>query len=203
MIERYPHLARYLAGLPNGLASHPDCLVKTEVHGPALSAFPQLAGLPELPMELGRFVRGEHDGQWMPEVVAGAASMLVRDEVYATDDELLAWRHREMVQLFSKPTYRIMMFLLSPTLIIMNATRRWGSFHTGSTLSTAAVKKDGKRFSARASLEFPSGVFNDLFARLVGTTYQAALDCCRAPNPRVWVENLTPTSVEFATTWGE
>jgi hypothetical protein len=139
----------------------------------------------------------------MPEVVAGAFGMLVRDVIYDNDDDLLAWRRRQMVELFRKPTYRIMMFLLSPTLIIMNATKRWATFHTGSTLHPATVKSDGNKRTVHATLEFPAGVFNELFARLVGTTYQAALDCCQAPNARVDIESITPTQVEFVASWDE
>lgn len=197
----FPRTVAYLKQLPAGLASYPDCRVKAEVHESVRRDHAQLARPGEIPDELIRYFTGEYSDEWIPEVWAGALSLMVRDQALGSDEELFAWRYDAMTALFHTPLNRVKMMLFSPTLIIMGATGRWGSFHTGSTLMVEPVVTCNGRNCTTATLTGPAHLFNDLFARLIGTTYQAALECSRAKNSTFTVSAVTPTTVSYEAAW--
>ncbi len=199
--SRYPYLARYIAGLPEGLWSYPECLVRTEVHEPVRQDFPQLAELEDLPLRLTEFLSGEYQADWMGEVIGGALSMLVRDVIFNDDATLYRWRYDEMTKLFKKPVYRVLMFLMSPGAILKSATRKWSAFHMGSKLTPGEGTTQGNRITSASTLDFPAGLFNQTYATLVATTYQAGLDCSRARDAKVVVTGLSATQSVFEASW--
>lgn len=200
---RYPHLARYLAGLPDGLWSHPQSLVRLDVHEPVRRDFPELAKRRDLPLRMTEFLSGDYQADWMGEAIGGALSMLVRDTIFSDDATFYRWRYDEMTKLFKKPMYRVAMFLLSPSAILRSSTRKWSTFHLGSTLTPGEVVENGRQRTSNAILAFPTGLFDETFANLVASTYRAALDCSRAKNAQVLVQNVTPTQVSFSARWEE
>lgn len=198
----HPLLAPFVARLPAGLASYPQCRCKTEVHEAVRRDCGHLAKEPGLPAVLRAFLDGTHQDSWMSEVAGNCLSLLVHERVHRDEAALYAWRHAEMTRLFHRPLNRALMLVFSPTLVLLNAARRWGAFHEGSSLRIDPVVKDGGTLRAHGWLEYPPGLYDHpVLLNLCASTYRAALDCAKAREVEVSVTAEGPERARFAASW--
>jgi hypothetical protein len=199
--NRYPITARYLAHLPSGLDSHPTCLVKTDAHDGLREEFPTIGQDKGLPAIVQDFFNGHYRETWLPEVVGSTLVHLVRDVSFKNDDEYEAWAFENNSRLFKKPHYRVLMYIMSVTLLINGAAKRWNSLHQGSTVVADPVVKDGANCRSCTVLTFPPRVFDEIDMRNIGSGYRAAMTAVKAEQPSVVWENLTDSGVEFIVRW--
>ncbi len=198
---RYPLTAHYLASLPNGLASYPECLVKSDAHDGLRDGFPQIAEDLGLPTVVRQFFRGEYHDEWMPETLGSTVVHLVRDACFADDHTHYDWCYQNNGKLFKKPHYRVLMALLSPTLLLTNAAKRWATMHQGSTLVAQPVRRTDTQLCCTTLLHYPSGMFDELDLRNIASGYRAALDCSRAKNPATEIHRRNDGDAEIMVTW--
>ena len=128
-------LQDYLDSLPEGTKSFPGCRVKSDAFDLISNATEEAA--PEAFRELRDdwIPHGPTPSGWIPEAYANSLTLLFRDRVHGSDDARCraAFKSNNRV-LFQKPVYRVVMLVLSPTLAIMGAEKRWGTFRQGSRL---------------------------------------------------------------------
>ena len=182
---RLPKAAEYLASLPQGLESFPGCRVRDITVEPYASAFGVLAGEPGLPTPVADLLRGITSGPSYPEVVFQVAHLVVRDRVFSDDASFFEWISNANAMVFDKPILRNLMRLVSPTLIVLGATKRWAAFHTGSELTAERVVATGDRAETLAHLKYPTGLFSRVFLLGLEQVFMAALLASRARDPRV------------------
>jgi hypothetical protein len=191
---RWLRLTKYLAGLPQGLESHPGCTARRGLVEMVMSAAPRPAGPePALVTEL----LTPPTTPWIPEAVFGAGILAMADRAGWTEAELLAWHRSLNRHLFRGPIYRALMAFFSPMLLLQRGANRWATFHAGSTLT---VDEDGPR-GAVARLSFPARLFTELLLRVYAEAFAAALENARAGQVMVELSQVGETSAAFRARW--
>jgi hypothetical protein len=196
-----PNMSTYIAKLPRGLSSYPDCQLRANIHEDILSDFPKLADEDRLPKPVRDYLNNPNTGDWLREVVGNALILAVRDTQFETDEAFLNWCRKNMSRLFAKPLYRIVMNLFSTSLLIMGATKRWDTFHMGSQLLAKPAKKINGRLQTIGILTYPQNLFSGLVVPQLGATYLAALDANKAEEPLVEVREHSLTESLFFVSW--
>jgi len=133
---RFPTLAAYLAQLPQGLESHPQCQAKgsqirTAIEGHDLGE--DAAALPEPIREL--FEMPPPATAWVPMVYSDAVFHSVCDRYYPTEEQMLAWCHRRTMAIVRSPMYRRLVAVAGPKMFFRLADRVFFLFERGSEMS--------------------------------------------------------------------
>jgi len=199
--DKYPVTARYIESLPNGLDSYPECQARTDARDNIKREFPDIGSDSNLPKIVRDFFGSRYRDNWIPEVVSCALLLLTRDVGFKSDDDFLAWCYEGHSSLYRKPHYKIIIYILSPTLLLTGATKRWSTFHRGSTLTPKPIVKEGDFFEGNASLTFPPHLFNELLLRVQRGAYKAAIDATRTKGSRIQLTEITDTSASLSFRW--
>jgi hypothetical protein len=200
-LASFDRASRYLATLPQGEASFPQCLVKSDAYDATRTLLAKHLPLTELPGALGVAARNEAREEWISDVAGNALTYVARDVAFGSDAELLAWLYATTSELFARPLYRVIMRVISPTLALLGATKRWGSFRKGTQLVGSPVTATGAQMRARLTLTYPAHLYDALVLEIFATAFRAALDAANAKNSRVLVEGATATEAGFAVSW--
>jgi hypothetical protein len=192
-----PRAAEYLAGLPAGLDSYPDCTVRAELARDVFRRYPQIPTHAALSGEVQERLRAAVSEDWMPDVIGTLARILVRDVGCASDEEYHRWAFESAAEIFSRTAYRMLMYVLSPTLVVLGATKRWSTFRRGSTLRCTV---DGTR--ATGELRFPPNLYSPLVLDGFGDAFRASLVAARARNTVIELVEATPVLARWDMRWG-
>ena len=198
---RFPTASEYFDSLPLGFDSFAQCRVRALVYEPLATDFPELArAFPEGP--LGQLLRRElNPNQWIPEVVGQVANLMVRDAFLTSDTAFLDWTFRANERVFDKPLVRTLMRLLSPTLLVIGAARRWSTLHDGSLLSSTPVAQVGQRLQTVGQLRFPEGLFHPVFLQGLTAAFRAALALARGREISVLLGRCTSQEADYVVSW--
>ena len=197
--SRFPRLTSYLAGLPRGLDSYPECQARTSLCKNFLDSLPTPRPRPDqVPEPFARALVRLPAALWMPEVHAMAISLAIADHYGFDDAAYLRWVHEANSGYFRSVLLRVLMAFVSPAELVARASARWSSIHTGSTLTATLVDKG----RARVVLEFPSGLFA---ARILlehfNAVWQAVFEHSKAKNCQVRLVDATETRAIYEATW--
>ncbi|MBC8070033.1 MAG: hypothetical protein IAG13_16970 [Deltaproteobacteria bacterium] len=176
MLDAYPTAAAYLAGLPAGLDSHPECLAYEAHEGARRQLLERGTGVLDEP--LAAVLRTQGSDRWIPDVHGLVAQMMLVDAL--GEPAYLRWIYDEARRLYDRPFLRHLMRLLSPSLVLMGGASRWGALHKGSRLSALPLHKSGPRVTGGITLEYPVGLFPPAFCRALAETFRAACDLAHA-----------------------
>lgn len=191
-----PAIERYLADLPDGLASYPECQVK----GSALRSMLDLIGASEavaLPFVHDYLDAGVLPNVWYPEVHLSVLALAGRGLVFPSDATFLDRVFDANLEMFRSKLYYRLMALLSPAGLLKRGSMSWAQFHRGSRFVVHGI---GER-SADASIEFPSRLFGALHARVFAKAFEAALHFNGATAGKLEVESLGATEIRYRATW--
>jgi hypothetical protein len=191
-------MERYVAGLPKGLDSFPDCLAKGSVLRSTLvqQPVPELAA--RLPESLRTLVTDPPvDSEWLPEARFVAIYHAVADVRGYSDADVLNWARDRNRALFRNPAYRILMAVSSPGTLIRGAAMRWSNWHRGTSLEIEGIQDEG----VRALLRFPEGLFDQTMLEVFGEAFAAGLELARAPKPSSRVELVEPGVARYLASW--
>ncbi len=197
----WPHVASYLAQLPEGFDSYPDCLVHIDTFSLVRERYPSLVTLPGLPNSVVQVLTGSYQGDWLPEVHGNVIFLLLRDTQFKDDASFLAWAGDSAAQVFQKPWLRAVMAVMSPTLIILNIGKRWQTLHKGSTLTSVKAEKNGHQMGAAGALDYPPNLFDELLLRRIGKAFESVLAASRAKQPVTILNQFTRTRADYSMTW--
>lgn len=189
--EILPRTAAYIETLPDGLDAYPRCRVRTIVTREITDQFPQVLTSPGVDGAVRDLLRASiAQGEWMPDAHGMALRILVRDVAFQSDAEYFRWYYDIAGRLFAKPFYRFLMYVVSPTLVMLGAQKRWAAFREGSTLSATLDRNQGEIF-----LKFPPNLYPEVTLRGFGEAFRASVVAARARNARV---ELVEASAERA-----
>ena len=93
------------------------------------------------------------------------------------------------------------MRLISPTLVVTGAAKRWRAVHTGSRLEAQLVDADGDRARSIARLSYPPGLFPELFVRSLVEVFEVAVAGARGRETRVELVSHDEAHAEYETSW--
>jgi hypothetical protein len=197
-----PLAAAYLETLPQGLESFVGCAIRNTVFEPHVRDFSRLGAEPGLPEPIADLLSGRlSDRQWVPEVVFQASYLVVRDLAFRDDAAFHRWIFGSNQEMFDKPLIRNLMRLVSPSLIALGATKRWGSFHQGSELVPVSAETVDGRTVTVTQLRYPEGLFPRTFLVGLEHAFLAAIVAARAREPRVLLSAVETGQATFTASW--
>ena len=172
--SRFPHLADYLAKLPNGLQSYPKCLAKGVLVRSAVEDHRFSGALGTLPPTLKAAIETPPPvSVWVPATISDATFYVVVDTHYQTKDKMLAWIDRRTLALARSSMYRMLVKATKPGTFLKLAAKVHTLFQRGTDLEV----RPGEGY-ADVRLSHPPhlhGGFNHLsnvalFRSLIATT---------------------------------
>lgn len=194
-------LDRYLASLPHGIDSYPDCVQKGSVSKEFLRFMPSagLAGRVPKPVE-NLILRPPAPSAWVPEVHVEALFLSVLDAHFGDDTEFLTRSYVANKELLTGPLYRVLMLVASPLYLVKNAESRWKTFHRGVNLLTDALPTE-KTGTARFHLEYPKLLLPEVLAKSYTTAFRAGLEAAGGREVKAEVAQWAETRCEFTISW--
>ena len=195
----FPNVARYLAGLPNGIDSYPGCLAKASLFRSMVDRSPLVGiGPDELPPVIVALLDDPPPvTAWIPEAHSHALLLAVYDRNFRSERAFATWCYQAQRELFEGPLYRFMFLVVSPMLLLRGAERRWRTFHRGSQLR---VERTGSK-SAHLTLTYPGALWDDV--SLVGLCegLRAAIEAAGARRAKVAVARSDEGRALLEGTW--
>jgi len=192
-----PRVAEYLAPLPAGVASYPQCVAKGALLRRALGQRPltrdHVLALPKVLREL--VACPPLDGESVPDVWLAGVLLAIADAYEMTDEEYLDWIRNLNSTMFNT-LFRILMKAVSPDHLMRRAAEKWKVFHRGSSLAIV----EHTRGRCVAQLTFPHLLFHGLALRQFAPVFEAALQRCD-PRGRVELGSYDPTQALFVARW--
>jgi len=198
---RCPRAAAYVRLLPHGLASHPDAQLNADVLAPVRERFGAELENVTLPEAVRAALAAAGSATWVPDTAANALYLACFDLGFADDAEFASWGHEVTTKVLRRPLFRMLVAVLSPTLVAMGGSKRWGAFHRGSELLAAPAVKVGNRIELHASLRFPRHLFPRAMIAFNAEAIRAAVDAAGAKDSKVTVVRFGEENAEYVLGW--
>ncbi|HLT40869.1 MAG TPA: hypothetical protein VK034_31545 [Enhygromyxa sp.] len=190
-------MAAYLDQLPEGLDSFAECQAKVSIHR-AVYAFAKqpLTGLPSV-LQAHLDERAPAD-QWILQCRTLALMIAMVEARRLALDEEAQWIRSAASMLFSTPMYRLLIWAISPRLMIRGADIRWSAFFRGSSLHAMLGEHE-----AELELRAPPGLFDPTLAQIFTDVLRAALSYSEHDSSAVWLElsGFEPGHIRYAISW--
>ncbi len=197
--DRFPTAAAYVARLPDGLASHPECVVKASVLRDVVDARPlDRDDLDALPPEVAPLISEPPPvSAWVPEVHALVAMIAVRDRHFAPGEVGLAayeaWTYERNRKLLARPLYRALFLVLTPERLLARVETRWAMFRRGSTLELVG-SAPGR---AELRMSYPSHLVEHTTARGLRGALRAATELAGGRDVAVEIVSIEEREAHF------
>lgn len=193
-----PSIEAYLASLPRGLASYPECLHKGEPLGVWLERSPTRDVARFVPPQVAALLdRDRPLPTWVPEVHANVLYLAIRHAYFADDAGFMAHARECNRAVLETPTNRLLFWAASPKAILRAAGLRWGSLHRGSAIEVRIAYDS----SAEVMLSFPRGLYPELVLRGNATGFAVAVENAGAREVEVHLRSVEPTRALFMGSW--
>lgn len=193
---RFPLLARYVDGLPAGLASYPEAQAKGSVIRTLVSTTPVHLDPHELPAELAGFIEEPPlPTAWVSEVQLNALGLAYQDVMSPSVHETWVWERNRKI--LTNPLYKILFWMISPERLFVGLPHRWSAFRRGTEL--ALVDQSVGR--ARLRLTFPKNLHDKSTLANVCVAGRVVAEAAGAKASDMVVEACAPTSAVFAISW--
>lgn len=198
---KYPHLQRtraYVASLPNGLDSYPECRSKGSIWKAILRATDTSSLAGRVPPELFALERDSlYDSAWMPMVQNFACHMVLRDCLFPAD-RMLAEHFRKINRdLFTGPLYRVLVALASPAMLIQAADRRFAALFQGIDIKVVMTGPN----SARLTQTYPPDLVPALIGRMFLVGFEVAVELAGGKNLSGRVLEHGKTEARYELRW--
>lgn len=193
-----PSVESYLASLPRGLSSYPECTHKGEPLGVWLQRSPTRGLARLVPGPVAALLdRDRPTPAWVPDVHANVLYLAMRQAHFADDSAFLAHARACNQAVLETPMNRVLFWAAAPRAILRAAGLRWGSLHRGSTIDVRV----GQDSSATVVLSFPRGLFPELVLRGNATGFAVALENAGARDVEILLRAIEPTRAVFTGRW--
>lgn len=196
----YPRAAAYLDSVAASSSANSEAKINADVFEIMRERFPKLLDGTKIPAIISDAFQGRA-GKWVPEVVGNALYLMCRDRAVPNDEAFFAFGYQGTLELFDKALYRVLMRVMSPTLVVMGAQKRWGAFHSGSELTPGKASREGERTYVRATLRYPAKLFPRLMLDYNAHVFRAAVDAAGAKSSAAQVHNYTDSSADIEVSW--
>lgn len=194
-------LEEYLSSLPTGLGSFPEARCKGDILDEQLEWLDEAGvGLaPELEEPVRKARPFGKPAPWVPEVLINAISLDVR-RAYPSDEVWIDTLYQRQCRLYRRPINRALLLVMSPTLLTMAASERWGAYRQGSTLAVDRWKREGSSRSTVGTLYYPAGLHTPLLLRGLAQTLRSAIDAAGARGSSIELveSESTPGEARYA-----
>jgi hypothetical protein len=196
-----PTVARYLEGLPKGIASYPEAMVKGSV---LRATFADAGFTPEpgaLPGELERYALDPPAiGAWVPETFHSSLVAAIFDVRFREQGGMPAfeeWAYERNRRLFRSPLYRVLFFVVRPERVFIGVQNRWAAFHRGSVLEVVAEKP----IQRTVRLSHPPHLFSEHALHTFAAAFRAAGEAAGLHQVRTRCDRERPDATLYTVDW--
>ncbi|MFO7566294.1 MAG: hypothetical protein R6X02_26865 [Enhygromyxa sp.] len=195
----YPRLAAYLDQLPEGLDSYTECEAKVLVHRTVYAFAEQpLRGLPAV---LQAHIDASAPAKpWIPQCHTLALILAIVEARGLSPAEEAKWIRSAASLLFSTPMVRLLIWAVSPRLMIKGADIRWSAFFRGSNLHAKLGEGEGE---AELELRAPPALFDPSLAAIFTDVLRSALSYSEYDSSSAQLElvDFQPGCIRYAVSW--
>lgn len=193
----FPRTAAYFAALPGGFEAYPACRVRTAITREITDVFPKALDSPGIDSTVVDVLRRSlQRDDWMPEAHGVLIRLVIRDVAFQADADYHRWYYDIAAKIFAKPIYRVLMYVVSPTLVMLGAQKRWAAFREGTTLSARIDRNQGE-----IELKFPERLYPELLLVGFGEAFRASVVAARARNAKVELIEAAPERARWKIGW--
>ncbi len=198
-MKELPHLAEYIASLPQGLDSYPQARAKASLYRSTIATWPspasEVSGLPAPLRRLAEYPRPV--SSWIPEAHSAALVLATRDLACTDDADFLDFCYQQQRTLFSGRLYAVLLKMTSPSTLLRTAAFRWRSLHRGSSLIVDHASTTG----ASVHVEQQPHVWNRLLGLAFVEGLRAVLDLCGVQDLTLVLDDVKPEALHVSGTW--
>lgn len=194
----FPRVRRYLARLPHGLDSYPECTARASVHR-AFTESCSLRGFAwgQLQPELATLLRSRiAPDAWVSQVASLALVLAVADHLQLDDERAVTWFRDCNLSMLSSSAYSSQLSLASPHELVQRGAARWAMLHRGVGFGVVSRER-----GADATVTFPPYLYDDLLLRGQGDGFRTALAMSNAHDCTYQIVRATPRSCEYRFDW--
>lgn len=197
--NEFPELVRYLAALPSGIDSYPDCRAKASLYRSVADASPiREADRDALPKPLLRLLTHPVPiSSWIPEVHSHALMLAIYDRCFSSVEEFTEFTYQRQRNLFGGRVYSIALHIVTPKMLVKTAAIRFGMFHRGTDFVVSELEATG----AMVNVTCPPGVYDDISRIALCEGLRAALDLCMGGGASVKVVETTRSRTTIRVRW--
>lgn len=194
---RLPTMTAYIAALPSGLASYPDCMAKASLYRTFLADRP-LSDTEGVPAELVDLIDHPRPvNTWISEVRSHALMLACFDRGFADLEEFARFAYDGQRKLFESKLYAVLMRWTSPKRLLASVSQRWELFHRGSQLR---VEDSGENW-ARLRLRTPAHVYDHVSRTGLTEGLRAALEMSSRYRCSIAIVEKTPIVTQWQADW--
>jgi hypothetical protein len=188
---RFPRAAAFVAGLPHGLASYPECQQKASLVRALLEGAPIDVPAGLLPPAIAELLANPPPANvWLPVAVGRAAWLAVLDLRFPNDDETaLAFADGTYGALARSSMYSQLLHHLPPSVIARGASLRWRALYRGIELELRHVSAEG----ASGFMRYPAHLTPRFNAISTARGLAISLRASKARTAEVRLVEWTPT----------
>jgi hypothetical protein len=195
-LARFPRLAAFVCGLPNGLDSYPEYGTKSALLR-SLVTDAVLRQVELLPPPLAALVREPPPlSAWVKQTHAHAVVALARDVSFTSDRAFAQHCYDCQRSLFSSRVYLLLMRCTSPARLLASAEKRWSQFNRGCTIRTEVLAD-----TAHVWIDHPHGMFEETTRTALAQAIRATLDLSSARRVDIAIVAETPETTELLARW--
>ena len=202
----YSAVETYLAPLPRGAASYPDCQVQTSIYDELRREVPPLdvRGMARLSPGFCAYVSHGTPDDWMPEVWASALLELWFVAACQGDEEAARARLRGVnSKLLERPAFRALVRVLSPSLALMSFARGWGLSRRGTTARSELGSRHDSPRTAGIIVGCPPHLFSERQVWGFEETFRIVSDLLKLRDHRVSPGVEHEEGLRFGLRWSE
>jgi hypothetical protein len=200
MVRIHPCVQAYLARLPDGLASYPECTAKASLLRDLVKSRPLDPEGDEVPDALRSLLRVPPPvSSWIPEVQYVTCRMIVYGRDFGGTDlaGFEQWIHAFNTALLRLPMYRVLFAFTSPERLMVGTAKRWSAFHRGTTLTITEHTPD----TARTRIEFPPHLYGPEMVQVFAAGLRAAIEVAGGRGVATQLVASEPSFAEYWIRW--
>jgi hypothetical protein len=188
----------YLASLPRGVDSYPECMHRAEPLAVWLQRTPTAGVARLLPPQAAAWLdRDRPTPSWLSEVHACAIYLAIRQMHFADDAAFVAHARECNRAVLRTLTARLVFLAATPRAVLRVARLLWANLHRGSTMEVRFARDT----SAEGLLSFPRGLFPEVILRGNATGFAAAIEHAGGRDVEVQLRRTEPSPAIFAARW--
>ncbi len=195
--HRFPSLSAYLARLPEGLDSYPECQTKGSMIRSALEGHDFTQDLDGLPPRLVELVTDPPPPtRWLPLVYGDSVFHMVCDRFYPSEEAVLDWTYQRTVAMAKNRMYRKLVTVAGPGFLLKISSKVHGLFERGTETRTEVDDHQ-----ARIELSHPPHVHSRLNHYSNVGMLRGILEITGGANPHCEMRHSNAAGAVFECRW--
>ena len=194
----FPRLTQYLDGLPQQLESYPSAVTRSDFSMILRRQLAPFLTEENLPHSLRSILTAPwKEGDWIPTTAYVALCAIARDQLWQSEQEYHRGMFDVATEMYKGPVYRMLFFMFGPSIVAMNAAKRWDTLHQGTKL----VIKKQKKESINLTLTFPQNLFSEAAVQSLGAAFCAIAQGPGGKDPAFTLLSFSDSEAEVLISW--